>query len=200
MPTARQSQVTVTARAFAAGVHLLTASSAIWGLLAIAAIVEGQWRSAFGWMGLSLAIDMVDGSLARLGNVEQVFPDFDGALLDNIVDFLNYVFVPAVFLYHAALLPANQHLIGVVILCLSSSYQFCQKGAKTPDHYFKCFPSYWNVAVFYLFIIGLDVWLNLVVLVLLGIGSFVPIKYVYPSRTRRHRRLTLALTALWGGW
>ena len=189
---------TLSRKALAAGVHLVTASGAIWSVLAIDAIVDARWQAAFFWMGLSLIIDMLDGSLARLARVDEVFPSFDGALLDNLVDFLSYVLVPAVFIYRVDLLPPGLALIGVVIVCLSSAYQFSQGNAKTPDHYFTGFPSYWNVAVFYLFFLDWSPWLNLGVLALLGIAAFVPIQYIYPSRTRRHRGVMLVATAVWG--
>lgn len=193
-----QLDPTLSRRALAAGVHLFTASGAIWAVLAIDAIVDTRWQAAFFWMALSLAIDTLDGSLARLARVADVFPSFDGTLLDNLVDFLSYVFVPAVFVYRADLLPPGWALIGVVIVCLSSAYQFSQGNAKTSDHYFTGFPSYWNIVVFYLFFLDWSPWLNLGILALLGIAVFVPIQYIYPSRTRRNRGLTIVATALWG--
>lgn len=184
-------------RALAVAVHVLTASGAVWGVLALLAISAGHWKVAFAWMGLSLAIDMVDGSLARRVGVRRCLPSFDGALLDNLVDFLNYVLVPAFFVIEAGLVPAELSWLAVALLCLSSGYQFCQADAKTTDHYFKGFPSFWNVAVFYLFLLDLREEINLALLAGLAIAVFVPIKYIYPSRTVRHRRLTLALTGLW---
>ena len=167
--------------------HLVTASSAVWGLLAILAITNGAWIEAFWWMAVAVAIDSFDGALARRVDVKKVLPQIDGALLDNIVDYLNYVFVPAYFLYATNLLPARFAVLGAALILLASAYQFSQSDAKTEDHYFKGFPSYWNVMVFYMFMLGTGPWLNLGITVLLCVLVFVPIKYIYPSRTRCSR-------------
>jgi phosphatidylcholine synthase len=132
-----------------------------------------------------------------LVRVKSVLPGFDGALLDNMLDFLNYVFVPAFFLTQSDLLPPSVSLLSAVLICLASSYQFCQSDAKTDDHYFKGFPSYWNILVFYLFVLGLDPWANFAVVLVLVVLVFVPIKYIYPSRTTFFPRLNLAATGLW---
>lgn len=179
------------------GVHLFTASGAVFGLLSIIAITGEQWMQAFLWMALAIAVDSFDGALARRFRVKQVLPNFDGALLDNIVDYLNYVIVPAYFLYAAGLLPQEFAIIGAAVTVLVSAYQFCQEDAKTDDHYFKGFPSYWNIAVFYLFILGLSPWLNLALVIFLSILVFVPIKYIYPSRTETNQRLTIFLGIIW---
>jgi phosphatidylcholine synthase len=177
--------------------HLFTASGVIWGLLTLVAITNDQWILAFAWIGAAILVDSVDGLLARRVRVKEVLPEFDGALLDNIIDFLNYVFVPAFFLFHADMLPDSTGLIGPVIICLASSYQFCQNDAKTEDHFFKGFPSYWNIMVFYFLILGLSVWINFAIVVLLSILVFVPITYIYPSRTTSYQTLTLTFSAIW---
>ena len=117
-------------------------------------------------MGAAVFVDSFDGIIARRAHVKEVLPDFDGELLDNILDFLNYAFVPAFFLSQADLLPGNIGLVGAVLILLSSAYQFCQNDAKTDDHYFKGFPSYWNIMVFYMFILSLNGWINLATIVL----------------------------------
>jgi phosphatidylcholine synthase len=178
--------------------HLFTATGAIWGLLALLAITNQQWVLAFGWMAVAVVVDSFDGFLARRLRVKEVLPDFDGALLDNMLDFLNYVFVPAFFLAASNILPAHIGVPGAALILLASAYQFCQSDAKTEDHYFKGFPSYWNIMVFYMFILSLNGWINLAIIVLLTALVFVPIKYIYPSRTAVHQGLTMALAAVWG--
>jgi phosphatidylcholine synthase len=178
--------------------HLFTATGAIWGLLALLAITNEEWVWSFGWMGVAILVDSLDGILARRLRVKEILPGFDGALLDNMVDYLNYVFVPAFFLSQSDMLPPQIGLAGAVLILLASSYQFCQSDAKTADHYFKGFPSYWNIMVYYMFILSLGGWVNLAIVVLLSALVFVPIKYIYPSRTQIHRGLTLTLSALWG--
>ncbi len=179
-------------------VHLLTASGAVWGFLALIAIESGDYRMAFLWMILSILVDSVDGTLARLLNVKKYAAGLDGALLDNIIDYFTYVVIPAYFLYKSDLLPAGWQLAGAVSILLTSAYQFSQTDAKTDDHYFKGFPDYWNVMVIYMLVMHIPPVINLVILAVLNILVFVPIKYVYPSRTTVAHRLTLVLTYLYG--
>ena len=178
--------------------HIFTATGALWGFLAIQAIFNEKWMAAFIWMIAATFVDSLDGMLARRARVKEVVPNFDGALLDNMVDYFTYVIVPALFMYNVGLFPAQFSLLGVTVILLASAYQFCQSDAKTDDHYFKGFPSYWNVVVFYLFVLGMEPWINLTVVLALAILVFVPIKYIYPSRTRRYQKLTITLAIIWG--
>ncbi|MCB9009346.1 MAG: CDP-alcohol phosphatidyltransferase family protein [Ardenticatenaceae bacterium] len=180
------------------GVHLFTATGALWGLLAIMATVQHQWQAAFFWLGLAALVDSFDGTLARRFQVKGVLPGFDGALLDNIIDYQTYVIVPAIFLYEANLLPASGTIAGIAMVVLASAFQFCQSDAKTDDHTFKGFPSYWNVVVFYLFVFDANPWINFWVIATLAVLVFVPIKYIYPSRMVHYQKLTLGLTTVWG--
>lgn len=188
----------VARRGAAWAVHFFTASGAVAGLMAIIAVADERWRMAFVWMGATLLIDSIDGFLARRCNVKQVLPHFDGALLDNIVDYFTYVIVPAFFLYQANVVPLGFRLLSALLITVASSYQFCQSDAKTDDHYFKGFPSYWNVAVLYLFLFEWPAWINLAIILVLTVAVFVPLKYLYPSRTRTFRPLTLLFTFVWG--
>ena len=180
-------------------VHVFTASGALWALLALIAIGRQEWGVAFGWMTVALAVDAFDGMLARAARVKEVLPGFDGVLLDNMLDYLNYVVVPAFLIYEAQLLPARFAAAGAAAVCLASAYQFCQTDAKTDDHFFKGFPSYWNVLAFYLFVGGLDARLNLAILALFAVLVFVPLRWIYPSRMPRFRSITIAATCGWGG-
>ena len=180
------------------GVHLLTASGAIVGFLALVAIHEGRYDWAFCWMALALAIDSVDGSLARAVGVKRVLPHFDGTRLDDLVDYFNYTVVPVVLIYSAERLPDSVALLVSAAVLLASAWGFCQTEAKTEDGYFKGFPSYWNVIVFYLFALETPPSVTAGVLVTFAILVFVPIYYVYPSRSPRLRTLTIVLAAAWG--
>jgi len=124
--------------------------------------------------------------------------DGNGALLDNMIDFLNYVFVPAFFLYEADFMPRNWAMGGAILILLASSYQFCQNDAKTDDHFFKGFPSYWNVMIFYMSILSMSNWMNFAAILFMTIMVFVPIRYIYPSRTTSLQKLTMALAIVWG--
>jgi phosphatidylcholine synthase len=190
-PTKRQ-------KLFAWSAHLVTASGALWALLTLLAVTHGEWISAFAWMGVAIVVDSFDGFWARRVRVKEVLPEFDGALLDNMLDYLNYVFVPAIFLSQSQVLPQSVSVLGASLILLASAYQFCQSDAKTEDHYFKGFPSYWNIMVFYLFILNLNGWANFTIVALLTILVFVPIKYIYPSRTTFFQNVNLVATGLWG--
>jgi len=182
----------------AATAHALTASGAVWALLALIAVADGRFRAALGWMFLAVIIDGVDGALARRAQVTRVLPGIDGTLLDNLVDYANYVLVPAFLIHRAALLPPAFSVFGAAAICLASAFQFSQADAKTDDHYFKGFPSYWNVVAFYLLVLGTGPWTNLAVVFALCVLVFAPVYWVYPSRTRAWRVPTLVLSALWG--
>ena len=185
-------------KALAWCVHGLTASGAVWGMLAILAIFQNAWHEALVWMAVAVVVDGVDGTFARRINGKAVLPDFDGALLDQVIDFLNSVVVPALFLYRSEMLPERLALSCAVTMVLASSYQFCHVQAKTPDNYFRGFPSYWNITVFYLLVLELSAWWNLAIVAILTLLIFIPIKYIYPTRTHRFHRLTMPLTLIWG--
>ena len=150
-------------------VHAFTASGAFVGILALYAIYQHKFLIALWMMCIAIVIDAVDGVLARLIQIKSAVPNIDGALLDNIVDFFNYTIVPAFFLLVTHLIPEDWRFFCVIVIILSSSYQFTQMDAKTSDHFFKGFPSYWNIAVFYLFFWQMSVWTNLVILLVLAL-------------------------------
>lgn len=181
----------------AGGVHLLTAGGAVAGLLALAAVAGGRLRPALLWMFLALVIDSVDGPLARRLRVADRLPMIDGRLLDNLVDYLNYVVVPAFLLLAVVPLPAGLAPPVAALVCVVSALQFAQIEAKTHDHFFKGFPSYWNVAAFYLLLLELGAWPNLAIVLVLCVAVFVPIRYLYPNRTPVLRAPTLALCVAW---
>lgn len=164
-------------------VHAFTASAACFGILTLIRIYQHNYVQALWFMAIAVLIDAVDGTLARLVRVKSVLPKIDGALLDNIVDYLNYVITPCFFLYvKPDMLPPNYLLFIIIAITITSSYQFCQSDAKTADHFFKGFPCYWNIAVFYMFIFNTSMTSNALILSILCILIFIPVKYVYPSR------------------
>ena len=178
--------------------HLYTATGALLALLATAMTFAHNFRGAFIFLAVATFIDASDGVLARALRVNERLPNFDGARLDDIVDYLNYVFVPALIVFQANLVPVAFPVCAAMVL--SSAYGFAQSDAKVEkgDHFFTGFPSYWNIVVLYLFVLGLPPQVNAVILVGLSILVFVPIKYVYPSRTMTLRVPTLLLGTVWG--
>lgn len=134
-------------------------------------------------MAITVFIDAVDGTLARLANIKEVLPKIDGALLDNLVDYVNYVIAPCFFLLvKPGMLLQDYSVLIIAAITVTSSYQFCQSDAKTPDHFFKGFPCYWNFSIFYMFIFNTSATSNAIILAILSVLIFVPVKYVYPSR------------------
>jgi phosphatidylcholine synthase len=186
-------------RAAAWAVHAYTASGVLTGFLALHATFLGRVREAFVWMLVAVLIDATDGILARAVEIKRVLPWFDGAKLDDIVDYFTFVIVPVVFLYQLRLLPASGTLVFVALPLLASAYGFCQAAAKTPDFFFTGFPSYWNIVAFYLYAGQTPLWLNGTLVCALSLFVFIPIRYIYPTRTVPFRWLTNVLGGLWVG-
>jgi len=179
--------------------HLYTALGAVLALLATFAVFEARFRDAFLLLGVATFVDTTDGWLARALRVKERLPGYDGARLDDIVDYLTYVFVPVLLIVQAGLLPSGWgSLVGALVL-LASAYGFGQVEAKvaTTDHFFTGFPSYWNIVALYLYAWRLPVATNAILLAVLAILVFVPIRYVYPSRTTTLKVPTLVLGAIW---
>ena len=183
---------------FAWSVHAYTALSPLAAFAGVLAVIAADYRTAFIWMIAATIVDASDGVLARLARVREVLPHFDGARLDDIVDYLTYVFLPILLLYHAGDIPRGP--TGVVVACavlLSSAYGFASLDAKTDDHFFTGFPSYWNIVALYLHVARLSPLVNAAVLLVFVVLVFVRTGYVYPSRTPVLRGVTLALGGLW---
>jgi len=166
--------------------------------LALRSVVGGDVRAAFLWLAAAIVVDATDGALARAARVRQRLPRFDGARLDDIVDYLTFVFVPVFLIEHEGLLPAGPGLAIVAAVLLASAYGFSRDDAKTADHFFTGFPSYWNIVALYLVATNTGPWVNAAILITLVALVFVPIGYVYPSRTPALRKTTVGLGMLWG--
>jgi phosphatidylcholine synthase len=179
-------------------VHAYTASGAVLAFLATRAVVLEDYRAAFCWLAVQVFVDATDGALARLARVSQRLPWFNGSKLDDIVDYLTYVFVPTFIVWRAALVPEASMVVVVSVVLLSSAYGFNTATAKTSDHFFTGFPSYWNIVVFYLLIAGFSRMTNAAILVAFAVLVFVPIRYIYPSRTVAWRPVTMLFGVVWG--
>lgn len=149
-------------------------------------------------MGLAVLVDATDGTLARWTRVKELIPRFDGDRLEDIIDYLNYVLVPSFLLIRADLLPENDALWIAALPLLASAYGFCQKEAKTSDHFFLGFPSYWNIIAFYMYVLQTPRWMNAFLIIVFSALVFVPIRYLYPSRSPVFRTLTIILGTVWG--
>src|SRR5918999_3051857 len=154
-------------------VHLYTALGAVVAFAAVILIKELKFQEAFWLMSLAVLIDASDGTLARAVRVKELIPWFDGDRLEDIVDYANYVIVPCWFMVHADLLPRADALWLASLPLLASAYGFCQKEAKTSDNFFLGFPSYWNIVVFYLYVLKTPLWVNAFLIIALSILVFV---------------------------
>jgi phosphatidylcholine synthase len=173
-------------------VHVYTASTVILLLLSVDLLLRDQPNLSLFVMLLAVAIDSTDGMLARRYRVKEVVPEFDGRRLDDIVDYISYVFLPVIFMIKAGMLLEPAVLFGALPL-LASAFGFSRVDAKLDDDgFFLGFPSYWNIVVAYLFLFGLPIWVNTAIVVFLSIMVFVPTRYIYITRFRSHPRLHFA--------
>ena len=184
-------------RVFAWSVHAYTALGAVMAFLGTLAVFDGRFRDAFLWMIAATAVDGTDGVLARMGRVKEVTPTFDGARLDDIVDYLTFVFLPILLLHQAGHLPPGWGLFVVAGVLMGSAYGFSSADAKTSDNFFTGFPSYWNIVALYLHAAAMAPVVNAAILLSLTALVFVRIGYVYPTRTPVLRGLTLTLCGIW---
>jgi phosphatidylcholine synthase len=183
------------ARAFL--VHLLTASGAALGLLALVAAVERHWSLMFAWLGLALIVDAMDGTFARKLKVAEVLPRWSGESLDLVVDFVTYSFVPAYAIAVSGLVPDPVALPMGVLIVITSGLYFADRRMKMADNCFRGFPALWNLAAFYVLLLRLDPWINAIAIAALAALSFVPFPFVHPVRVRRLRALNVALVVVW---
>jgi phosphatidylcholine synthase len=179
-------------------IHALTASGAVLAFLAFLAVEEGHWRLMFLWLGAALVVDGIDGPLARWVGVGRRTPGIDGTTLDLVVDYLTYVFLPAILIYRAGLLPGPLAAIGVATILLSSLYTFARRDMKTVDNFFRGFPALWNVVAFYLFVLHPGPSVGALIVGVFSILTFAPVHFVHPVRVRIYQPWLAVLTAVWG--
>ena len=179
-------------------VHGFTASGAVLGFLAIISIFNNDLVGAFLWLGLALLIDGLDGSLARKIGVTDKTPNIDGSALDLVIDYLNYVIIPALMIYWFQFVPLGWEIYIPAGIVAVSLYTFANINMKTSDYYFSGWPAIWNILVLYFYILGTNLWINLIVIMILYILTFVPIKFVHPLRVKNLRNYTIFATVLWG--
>ena len=184
-------------RASAWGVHAYTASGAVIAFLALVAAADHRFPDVFRWLALALAIDCTDGALARAVGVKVVLPYYDGARLDDIVDYLTYVLVPIAMLYLGGFFPEDHAQWVAAAPLLASAYGFCRSDAKTEDHYFRGFPSYWNVVALYAYGLRTSPEVTAAWVVVLALLVFAPLKFLYPSRAPRFQKSSIGFGALW---
>ena len=187
----------------ALAVHLLTGSGAVFSMLAMLAAVQEAWSLMFLWLVIAFFVDGIDGPLARKYHVKTNAPIFDGVLLDLIIDYLTYVFIPAYALFASGLLPGWTGWFAIIVITYASALYFADTRMKTKDNSFSGFPGCWNMVVLVLFALQPSFWISLALVTVLAIAMFLPIKFVHPVRTQRWRIVTLPMAILWtalAGW
>jgi len=184
-------------------VHLLTASGAVWAMLAMLEAVQGAWSMMFLWLVVALIVDGIDGPPARRYDVRRHWSTIDGVLMDLIIDYLTYVFVPAYALFASGLLPGWTGWTAIIIITFTSAIYFADTRMKTTDYSFSGFPSCWNMVVLVLFALKPDQWVILLLVSILAAAMFLPVKFIHPVRTERWRAVSLPMTLGWclfAGW
>jgi len=198
MPTRPPAEVV---RAY--GAHAFTATGAVFALLALLAAVDGRWPDMFGWLVVAFIVDGVDGALARRTDVVTHAPIIDGALLDLVIDYLTYVFIPVFALLRAGLLPGRTGAVVAMVVAFASALYFADTRMKTADRSFSGFPAVWNMLALAAFIAEPSPRVLLGLIVVLSFAMFVPVKFVHPVRTERWRAVSLPAAAVWtalAGW
>lgn len=187
----------------ALAVHLLTATGAVFAMLAMLAAVEAKWDMMFLWLVVAFAVDGIDGPLARKYDVKQYAPQFDGVLLDLIIDYLTYVFIPAFALFKSGLLPGWTGWFAIIVITFASAMYFADNRMKTRDNSFSGFPGCWNMLIIVIFAIEPNFWISLALVAALALAMFLPLKFIHPVRTERWRTLSLPTALAWtffAGW
>ncbi|GLK66059.1 phosphatidylcholine synthase [Paracoccus kondratievae] len=187
----------MTPRLKALTVHLLTATGAVLSMLALLAAVRGDWSQMFFWLVIALIVDGVDGPLARRYHVKINWPTYDGVLMDLIIDYLTYVFIPAYALFMSGLLPGWTGWIAIIAITYGSVIYFADTRMKTRDNSFAGFPACWNMVVLVLFALKPNFWVILAIVVALTVTMFTNVKFIHPVRTKRWRLVSLPVTVAW---
>ncbi len=187
-------------------VHMLTATGAVFAMLALLEAVQENWAMMFVWLMVAFAVDGIDGPLARKTHVTVNAPRLDGTVLDTIIDYLTYVIIPAFALFQSGLLPGWTGWVAIIAITFLSAIYFADTRMKTSDYSFSGFPACWNMVVLVLFAIKPDFWISLIIVLVLAVTMLLPIKFVHPFRTERWRAITLpvafawTLFAIWAAW
>ncbi|MDN5787909.1 phosphatidylcholine/phosphatidylserine synthase [Pseudorhodobacter sp.] len=193
----------MTLRLKALFVHLFTATGAVLAMLAMLAAVDEKWDAMFWWLVVALVVDGIDGPLARRYDVKKNFATYDGVLLDLIIDYLTYVFIPAFALFRSGLLPDWTGWIVIIVITYGSVIYFVDTRMKTKDNSFSGFPACWNMFVLVMFALQPGYWTILAFVLALTIAMFLPLKFIHPTRTARWNQISLPMALAWtffAGW
>ncbi len=187
----------------ALSVHLLTATGAVFAMLAMLAAAGHNWDLMFLWLVVAFAVDGIDGPLARKYQVKDHADEFDGVLLDLIIDYLTYVFIPAYALFESGLLGGWTGWAAIIVITYASALYFSDTRMKTKDNSFAGFPGCWNMLAIVIFALKPDFWISFALIVVLATTMFTSLKFVHPVRTKRWKNITLPMAFAWtffAGW
>jgi len=193
----------MTPKICALSVHLLTATGAVFAMLAMLAAVDARWDQMFLWLVVAFFVDGIDGPLARHYDVKKNAAEFDGVLLDLIIDYLTYVFIPAFALFKSGLMDGWTGWFAIILITFTSAMYFADTRMKTKDNSFSGFPGCWNMLVLVIFALEPNFWVSLALVTILAVAMFLPLKFVHPVRTERWRAVTLPVAIAWtffAGW
>ncbi len=182
-------------RAFS--VHILTASGSFLAFLGVVAAAEHRFVDMFWWLGLALAVDGIDGPIARKVRVKEVLPNWSGDTLDNIIDYVTYVLLPAFALYQSGMIGEPWSFVAAGMIVVSSAIYYADMGMKTDEYFFSGFPVVWNMVVFTLFVIDASATTAMTVVTISVILTFLNINFLHPVRVKRLRSLNMTIFLVW---
>ncbi|EDQ32878.1 Phosphatidylserine synthase [Hoeflea phototrophica DFL-43] len=182
-------------RAFS--VHILTASGSFMAFLALVAAAEGRFVDLWWWLGLALLIDGIDGPIARKLNVKEVLPNWSGVMLDNVIDYVTYVLIPAFALYQSGMIGETLSFVAAGLIVVSSAIYYADTGMKVEENFFSGFPVVWNMLVFTLFVIKASELVAFGIVLVAVVMTFLPINFLHPVRVARLRPLNLTVFGIW---
>jgi len=178
-------------------VHFFTATGAVFAMLAMLAAVDEEWSLMFLWLVVAFIVDGIDGPLARRYDVKTNAPEYDGVLLDLIIDYLTYVFIPAFALFKSGLLNGWTGWVCIIIITFTAVIYFADARMKTKDNSFSGFPGCWNMFILVMFATTPSWQIILILTIIIAIAQFVPLKFIHPVRTERWRSINLPIAVLW---
>ncbi|OKL50136.1 CDP-alcohol phosphatidyltransferase family protein [Boudabousia marimammalium] len=198
MSESKQKQFTTAQYIKAWGVHAFTMTGVLWAILALTSLIEGRIGWMWIWLSVALIVDAVDGTMARKARVSEVVPWFDGVILDDIVDYLTWTFIPALFMMrYIPFGSRNLAVVMTVFIAASSMFCYANKGMKAKDYYFVGFPAAWNIVAAYFWILGTPAWFNVVASLLIGALTLSRLTFVHPLRVRAMMPINIVVTVVW---
>lgn len=169
-------------------------------MLAMLAAVDEKWGLMFLWLVVAFTVDGIDGPLARRYHVKVNAPQYDGVLMDLIIDYLTYVFIPAYALFKSGLMPGWTGWFAIIVITFTSVVYFADTRMKTKDNSFSGFPGCWNMVILVLFATEPNFWVMTVLVAAIAIAMFLPLKFIHPVRTERWRTVSLPMALAWTGF